>query len=79
VTRDELARASAVAARVAASEQKAGLKVEGTIPMSQHGERAAGGADARARRRPPGRRPAPRALRLRGWLWPDADGRRRQR
>jgi len=37
VTREELARATAVAARVAASEHKAGLKVEGTISMAQHG------------------------------------------
>jgi hypothetical protein len=38
VTREELARASAVAARVAASEAKAGIKVEGTVPAEQHGE-----------------------------------------
>ena len=37
VTREELARASAVAARVAASEAKAGIKVEGTVTMAQHG------------------------------------------
>ena len=34
ITRDELTRVSAVAARVAASENKAGLRAEGTIAVS---------------------------------------------
>ncbi len=38
VTRDELVRTSAVAARVAASEAKAGLKAEGTVSLGQHVE-----------------------------------------
>jgi hypothetical protein len=33
ITRDELTRVSAVAARVAASENKAGLRAEGTIAV----------------------------------------------
>lgn len=42
VTRDELARTAAVASRVAATEHKAGLKVEGTVTMEQHGGSARG-------------------------------------